>query len=71
MPILDFQCRSCGHEWEEIMPYVPLDHKETCPHCLTNTGERLPTAPGGYTIHGGNGGSTRPKGAGAFKGKGK
>lgn len=67
MPIRDFICEECGHQFEEIVGFYD-DVK--CPHCESGGNPKaLPSAPGSYRIKGDNSASTRPKG-GAFK-KGK
>jgi putative FmdB family regulatory protein len=69
MPIYEFICRDCGHEFEEISSYDA--GSVTCPHCETNRVEKLMSSPGGYHINGSNGASTRPKAAGSKPRKSK
>lgn len=66
MPIREFLCRDCGHVFEEIVRH-PEDMPSQCNHCESIRINILPSAVGGYQIHGNNGGSTRPKSAGSFK----
>lgn len=67
-PIYDYLCKDCAHIFEEfISSRDSADHTLTCPHCETETAERLPSAPGGYHIKGDNSASVRPKGAGSAK----
>lgn len=69
MPIFSYHCRSCGFEWDDIRPYDPDETTIECPHCETNTGDKVPTIPGGYSMDSG-GASTKPRRA-ASKGSGK
>lgn len=65
MPLRDYICKECGHEFEEFLG--SFEDPEGCRHCESSNIERLPSAPGGYHIKGTNAGSTRPKNAGSFK----
>lgn len=58
----DWLCLECGHIQEAL---VEPGEKPEC-RCGSKKTEKLPNACGGYTGDTG-GGSTRPKGAGAFK----
>lgn len=66
MPIREFLCNDCGHVFEELVRH-PEDMPQQCNHCECTRIHMLPTAPGGYQIHGNSGSSTRPKSAGSFK----
>ncbi len=46
MPMYDYHCRSCGHEFEELV-FSPAesDKKIACPECKKNNSERLLSAP--------------------------
>jgi putative FmdB family regulatory protein len=67
MPLRDFQCGQCGHEWEGIQRID--EPRPACPHCEDNTKVvLLPALIGGYSGSFG-GGSTTPRQAGAFRGK--
>lgn len=70
MPLFDYICNSCGHQFEEFIQHYSLD-ASYCPHCEASNITRLPSAPGGYYIQGANGASSRPKNAGSFKKKDK
>lgn len=68
MPLHDFICTDCAHQFEEFFrPGEPVPNKTTCAHCDTNTAERLPSAHGGYAIRGNNSASVTPKGSKSFK----
>jgi putative FmdB family regulatory protein len=69
MAIREYQCRDCGHVWDEVIRYKE-DIPEACVQCDSLKIDSLLTAPGGYHINGSNSASVRPKGAGSFK-KGK
>lgn len=46
MPIYDYQCSACGHEFEEL---VRLNETPNCPSCGASAPKRLmsvPAAPG-------------------------
>ena len=43
MPIYEYKCRSCGHQFEKI---VRLDDKPDCEACHASDLEKLFTAPG-------------------------
>jgi putative FmdB family regulatory protein len=42
MPIYDFECRACGHRFEEL---VKLGETPSCPSCNANDLERLISLP--------------------------
>jgi putative FmdB family regulatory protein len=42
MPLFDFQCKSCGHEFEAL---VRGQSKPVCPQCTSADLERLPSLP--------------------------
>lgn len=66
MPIYEFLCKDCGHVFDELVK--DRDKKVACPHCETDRTEKLISAHGGYNMASG-GSSTRPRQAGAFRGK--
>ncbi len=68
VPIREFICLDCGHEFEALTYSYEKEPAE-CPHCETNHTEQLVSAHGGYSMSSG-GSSTRPRGAGAFRKKG-
>ena len=63
-PIYEFQCRSCGHIFEEIV--YALEGTIPCPQCESGKTDKLVSAHGGYQMSSG-GSSTRPRRAGAFR----
>lgn len=65
-PLYDWQCNGCGHEFEQREE--SSIKTVNCPHCDTNTAQRLPSLFGGYQGNFG-GSSTRPKQSGSFRGK--
>lgn len=68
MPLFDFLCKGCGHQFEEFISTADIDTLK-CSHCESENLEKLPSLVGGYHINGDNAGSTRPKSAGSFKKK--
>lgn len=57
MPIFEFQCNECAHQFESLMkPYDPV----TCPHCQMNNATKLISAVY-YKWNCDSGGSTHPK----------
>lgn len=64
MPLKDYLCGSCGHEWEEFLLAYD-DGPEACSHCEGTNLTALPSAPGGYKINGTNSASTTPKASGS------
>lgn len=66
MPIREFQCRECGHIFEEIVQCE--EGQIPCPHCESNKTDKLISAFGGYIGNLGSA-STRPKNAGSFRSK--
>jgi putative FmdB family regulatory protein len=66
VPIREFICLDCGHEFETLVRAD--DPPADCPHCEKNHTEQLISAFGGYSMASG-GSSTRPRQAGAFRGK--
>jgi putative FmdB family regulatory protein len=46
MPMYDYHCRSCNHEFEELIySSAESDEDIVCPECNTNNSERLLSAP--------------------------
>jgi putative FmdB family regulatory protein len=46
MPLYEYECRTCGHEWDEHRPMSDAGAK-ACPKCLgSDTGKVIRTAPG-------------------------
>ena len=66
MPIYEFICKNCGHVFEEVRS-AQSSKDGYCPHCEAFTGDRIPSAAGGYKIKGSNSASVSPKGSGSFK----
>lgn len=50
MPIRDYTCRSCNHEWEEIRKDQSDPNK--CPKCGSNFLDRKLAAPGAFEFKG-------------------
>ena len=67
MPIREFLCLECGHINETLVRH-PEDTPTECNHCESSKIELLPALIGGYNGDTG-GGSTKPRGSGAFKAK--
>jgi len=67
-PIFDFKCLNPSCE-QQVEANVASDTQVTCEECGSPMQKLLSFA--GYTIHGKNGASTRPKSAGAFAGRKK
>lgn len=40
MPIFEYQCKGCGHEFEQVV-LPQLESKPTCPECQSEDLERL------------------------------
>jgi putative FmdB family regulatory protein len=64
MPLYEFLCTKCGHEFEERTGYDA--EAVQCPHCDSYKTEKLPSLIGGYRGDMGSA-STTPKQARAFK----
>ena len=67
MPLYDFKCEQCGHEYEGLIVPAKKDQKQQCPKCQGHHAVRQLSSHGGYHISGNNSASQRPKGAGSFK----
>lgn len=68
MPLYDYLCNECGHQFEEYVSQLDeAPPAMECPHCEKKLAKRLPSIIGGYHIKGNNAASTRPKGAGSKK----
>lgn len=67
MPLHEFICRDCAHQFEEILRNYDPDLIVQCPQCDSTKIEKLVSLTGGYYIMGNNGASTRPRSAGAPK----
>lgn len=44
MPLYEYQCRKCGHRFEEIQKFSDKPIKR-CPKCKKGTVDKLPSAP--------------------------
>jgi len=64
MPLYEYLCRECGHQFEESMAYEDSFTSKECPHCESQKTEKLFPLTGGYHMVSG-GTSTRPKSAGS------
>lgn len=69
MPLYEFLCNSCGHQFEDIRSYDPKSTPIECPHECGRFAVKLPSRAGGYRMVGDNSSSTTPKGAGSPKRK--
>lgn len=67
MPIREYTCKKCGEEFETI---VRDAEKVRCPVCRSTKLKEEFSLFGGYSMSG-TGSSTRPRQAGAFKGRKK
>lgn len=46
MPMFDYRCRNCGHEFEElVISWTVPDADITCPDCKQNDSEKQISAP--------------------------
>ncbi len=72
MPLRDFTCNKCGHDFESFVKRDPVLHREEgveCRSCGSADVRTQVSAPGGYKMRH-DGASTRPRHAGSFlKGK--
>lgn len=66
MPLRDYECKTCQKVWEEFIQ-TKEDIPENCIYCDSSDIQSKLSTPGGYTIHGSNSASTRPRNAGSFK----
>lgn len=66
MPIHDFKCKDCQHEYEDLL--IGQDLHSQCPECQSLNVIKKPALIGGYSGNMGSG-STRPRQAGSFKTK--
>ncbi len=42
MPLYEYQCKTCGKQFEKMVSFAEADHKPECPHCHSNdTQKRL------------------------------
>ena len=48
MPLYEYQCRACGHEFEALVRRSD-SHSPSCPSCKGQDLERLLSAPAGVT----------------------
>lgn len=63
MPLYEYQCSDCGHQFEEMLRVT--DPTPPCVQCGSIRTGKLPNSFGGYHINGNNSASVRPKGAGS------
>ena len=59
MPIYEFKCQSCGHQFEKLI-FPGDDPAPPCPNCQASQSEKLMSA-GAVRAHG------IPSGSGGFK----
>ena len=55
MPMYEYRCIDCEHEFVEMTTYTKRDEPQECPECLSKNSERLLSAPsaiGGYASYG-------------------
>jgi len=60
MPMYEFDCRDCGHNFELIIKFTEVKRAK-CVKCGSKQLVPKITAIAGYTIKGGNSASTTPK----------
>jgi len=42
MPLYEYQCKTCGNQFEKMVSFAEADHKPECPRCHSNeTQKRL------------------------------
>jgi putative FmdB family regulatory protein len=56
MPLYEFSCPSCGHQFEEMKRLAQRDEPEPCPSCGASATREI----SGAAIHGGGGGGPMP-----------
>lgn len=62
MPLFDFECRTCGKRFEQLLRRTDRDEDVACPDCGRTDAKRLLSAPaplhgdGGLRATGGGGG---------------
>ncbi len=66
MPIYEFKCKECGHEFELIMRASANKEEVTCPKCHAKNPERLMSAFSAGTSSSGGFSASSSCGGGAF-----
>ncbi|MHC4644006.1 MAG: FmdB family zinc ribbon protein [Planctomycetota bacterium] len=52
MPVFDYQCENCGHEWEQVVFHEATDEDRTCPKCKHVAGKQLISGRPEWTMYG-------------------
>jgi len=52
MPIYEFACTECGHQFDELVPSASAKPRAVCPQCGKDTTQRLPSTFAARTIEG-------------------
>ena len=50
MPLYEYRCRSCGHEFVELIKIGTPDSEVECPECGAKESIRQVSAPAAYAI---------------------
>lgn len=58
MPIYEYRCKGCGHQFEDLRPAAEADLKDHCPKCGKPVVERIMSVFCSGSGGGGGGGSS-------------
>jgi putative FmdB family regulatory protein len=64
MPIYEYRCRECGHEFSRLVSMGTADEDIACPHCGVHAAERQISTFFGTTGGSGSGGGSCGSGGG-------
>jgi len=59
LPIFEYRCKKCGHEFEDLVSVAERDEPRVCPACGATGAERLVSV-FAARVTGGSGGSSGP-----------